>query len=590
MREHGVRAAQQVESDDPRVVVHNDVAAAATPERETYRDLLDNFPALVGRWRSDGACDHLNQRWREFTDVDERACLGDGWLEAVHPDDRDRLRAGVRTDHDAEPPGEFRLRRDDGDYYRMAARWAPLTTRDGETIGYVCACSPVAAEGAQEPAGPEAAQVQALLPTLAQTITIGLESLSARERIAQQAAQLRGLTETAVLINTHRDVDEILDEVNRAAAELIGAHQAVTSFTEDDDWAHSINAVHLSEKYAEYRDFDETPDGSGIYSVVCRRNEPMRMTQEELETHPAWHGFGEHAADHPPMRGWLAAPLVSSDGDNLGVIQLSDKVDGGEFTEDDEAVLVQLAQLASVAIEKARLYEVEAAQQVARFREEMMAGLSHDMQTPVAAIVGIADMLAEEPDTPADQRLPLYETLVRQAHALRSLVQQFLDFARLEGERPLPLQRDVVDVVPVIERVIERFDHDREFIIGAPRRLRPALADPDRLEQVVGNLVGNAVRYSDGPIRVVARERGDEVVIDVVDNGPGIAEEDLPRLFGKFQRGGTATGTSGSGLGLYISRAIAEAHGGSLSVHSTVGVGSHFRVAIPAVTREGQTS
>ncbi len=590
MREQGVRAApQQEDPGDPRVVVPHD-AAGATSERETYRDLLDNFPALVGRWRSDGACDHLNRRWRDFTDIDERACFGDGWLETVHPDDRDRLRAGLRTDQDAELPGEFRLRRDDGDYHRVVAHWAPLTTRAGETIGYVCACSPVAADGA-EGLAPDVAQVQALLPTLAETITIGLESLSARERIAQQAGQLRGLTETAVLINTHRDVDEILDEVTRAAAELIGTHQATTSFVEDGDWAESINTVHLSERYAEYRDFDETPDGSGIYSVVCRRNEPMRLTQEELETHPAWQGFGEHAADHPPMRGWLAAPLVSSDGENLGVIQLSDKADGGEFTEDDEAVLVQLAQLASVAIEKAHLYEVEAAQQVARFREEMMAGLSHDMQTPVAAIVGIADMLAEEPDTPADHRLPLYETLSRQAHALRSLVQQFLDFARLEGERPLPLQRDVVDVVPVIERVIERFDHDREFIIGAPRRLRPALADPDRLEQVVGNLVGNAVRYSDGPIRVVARERGDEVVIDVVDSGPGISEEDLPRLFDKFQRGGTAAGTSGSGLGLYISRAIAEAHGGSLSVQSTVGVGSHFRVAIPtAAAGDGGSS
>lgn len=589
MREQGVRAApQQEDHDDPRVVVPHD-AAGGTSERETYRDLLDNFPALVGRWRSDGACDHLNRRWRDFTDLDERACLGDGWLETVHPDDRDQLRAGLRTDQDAELPGEFRLRRDDGEYYRVVAHWAPLRTRAGETIGYVCACSPVAAEGADGLA-PDAAQVQALLPTLAETITIGLESLSARERIAQQAGQLRGLTETAVLINTHRDVDEILDEVTRAAAELVGTHQATTSFVEDGDWAESINSVYLAERYAEYRDFDETPDGSGIYSVVCRRNEPMRLTQKELETHPAWQGFGEHAGDHPPMRAWLAAPLVSSDGENLGVIQLSDKTDGGEFTEDDEAVLVQLAQLASVAIEKAHLYEVEAAQQVARFREEMMAGLSHDMQTPVAAIVGIADMLAEEPDTPADQRLPLYETLVRQAHALRSLVQQFLDFARLEGERPLPLQRDVVDVVPVIERVIERYDHDREFIIGAPRRLRPALADPDRLEQVVGNLVGNAVRYSDGPIRVVARERGDEVVIDVVDSGPGISEEDLPRLFDKFQRGGTAAGTSGSGLGLYISRAIAEAHGGSLSVHSTVGVGSHFRVAIPTVAGDGGSS
>jgi hypothetical protein len=286
-----------------------------TPEREAYRDLLDDFPALVGRWRADGACDQLNRRWRDFTATDERDCLGDGWLDAVHPADRDALRRGVRTEEDSALPGEFRLRNDDGNYHRMVAHWAPLTTRTGDTIGHVCACTPAAGLASHEgEADTGAGQVQALLPTLAETITTGLESLAAHERIAQQAAQLRGLTETAVLINTHRNLDEILDEVTRAAADLIGAHQAVTSVTENDDWAQSINTVHLSDKYAEYRDYQEKPDGTGVYSVVCRANEPMRLTQEELEAHPAWHGFGDHAVDHPPIRGWGAAPRVADGG------------------------------------------------------------------------------------------------------------------------------------------------------------------------------------------------------------------------------------------------------------------------------------
>ena len=105
-----------------------------------------------------------------------------------------------------------------------------------------------------------------------------------------------------------------------------------------------------------WREYDEPPDGSGIYSVVCRTNRPLRLTQAELEAHPHWRGFGKEAARHPPLRGYLDAPLVARDGCNIGHIGLSDKYEG-DFTANDEAMLVQLAQMASIAIENAWLYE-----------------------------------------------------------------------------------------------------------------------------------------------------------------------------------------------------------------------------------------
>ena len=102
--------------------------------------------------------------------------------------------------------------------------------------------------------------------------------------------------------------------------------------------------------------YDEVTDGSGIYAWVCEGNRTVRMTQTELEAHPRWRGFGEHAPEHPPMRGWLAAALTGSDGRNLGLIQLSDKIEG-EFDEADESILVQLAQFAASAIERATAEE-----------------------------------------------------------------------------------------------------------------------------------------------------------------------------------------------------------------------------------------
>jgi len=112
--------------------------------------------------------------------------------------------------------------------------------------------------------------------------------------------------------------------------------------------AVAVVAASISDKYAAWRSYDERPDGSGIYRLVCQVNRPMRLTQAELEAHPAWRGFGQAARRHPPMRSWLAAPLTGRHGQNIGVLQLSDKYEG-EFTARDEATLVPLARFASVA-------------------------------------------------------------------------------------------------------------------------------------------------------------------------------------------------------------------------------------------------
>ncbi|MDN5697048.1 MAG: PAS domain-containing protein, partial [Rubrobacter sp.] len=171
----------------------------------------------------------------------------------------------------------------------------------------------------------------------------------------QYASQLQELRHAGLMIGSETSLDEVLQETTEQAREIVGAHQAVTSLTIGEHWSQSITSVSLSEKYAVWRDYVERPDGSGIYSEVCRANRPMRLTQRELEAHPAFKGFGQASGKHPPMRGWLAAPLIGRGGENIGVVQLSDRYEG-EFTETDEAILVQLAQMASVALENTRLY------------------------------------------------------------------------------------------------------------------------------------------------------------------------------------------------------------------------------------------
>lgn len=168
-----------------------------------------------------------------------------------------------------------------------------------------------------------------------------------------QGKGVRTLDAASLGLNSAGSLPELLQLVTDKARELIRAHQATTSLVVDEKWTQASHAVSLSDKYAAWREYDERPDGSGIYRLVCRLNRPMRLTQAELEGHPAWQGFGQTAGRHPPMRGWLAAPLTGRAGGNIGLIQLSDKYED-EFTEEDEAMLVQLAHVASVAIEDVR--------------------------------------------------------------------------------------------------------------------------------------------------------------------------------------------------------------------------------------------
>lgn len=350
-----------------------------------------------------------------------------------------------------------------------------------------------------------------------------------REHERGHIERLRGLARAAVVINSPLAVDEILDQIAAEARQLVGAEHV------------SIELV-------------EEPDGK------------FASQQERALTR---------------SNGTLVAPLLTRGGEVLGTIVLSGK-SAGPFSEQDESILMQLAQMASVAIEKAQLYEIGAQREAIRYREEMMAAVSHDMQTPLAAIVGLADMLAEGDDDISDvERREIFETLARQAQNLHLQVQRFLDYSVLESDRDLLVHRRTIDVERVIERVVALFEHQREIIVGVSSGLPEAAGDAERLEQVLSNLVSNAIKFSDDPVRVVAREQERRIVVDVVDEGRGMDDETLRTLFHKFQRGANVEGTPGTGLGLYVSRALMEAQGGSLTVSSNPGIGSRFRISLP---------
>lgn len=182
------------------------------------------------------------------------------------------------------------------------------------------------------------------------------DQLRAEESLQNHLFTLQRSADAVQAITAQLTLEATLQEVADQARGVIGTHQAVVTLVNGEGWSQVISALSLSDKYAASRD-DVTPsDASGIYAQVCELNRPVRLTQDELEVHPLWRSFGAHAPDRPVMRGWLAVPLTGRDGRSMGLLQLSDKYEG-EFSLQDEYVAVELAQLAAIAMENARLFE-----------------------------------------------------------------------------------------------------------------------------------------------------------------------------------------------------------------------------------------
>jgi hypothetical protein len=145
-------------------------------------------------------------------------------------------------------------------------------------------------------------------------------------------------------------VVHVLQVTTHIARDLISAHQTGAAMIVGGDWRTVRSYFSLSPKYSQWFDYRTPAVGYGIHALAVSNNKPIRLTQAQLESHPEWKGFGAEAGKHPPMRGWLAVPVIGWNNRNYGLLQASDKYDDAEFTEDDELVLVRLAQLTAAAL------------------------------------------------------------------------------------------------------------------------------------------------------------------------------------------------------------------------------------------------
>jgi signal transduction histidine kinase len=222
-----------------------------------------------------------------------------------------------------------------------------------------------------------------------------------------------------------------------------------------------------------------------------------------------------------------------------------------------------------------------------RLRRDLVANVSHELRTPLGALQAVLENVVDGVSEPDPETL---RTMLEQTRRLGRLVSQLLDLSRLEaGDQPFDIRsftlRDVLESAAREARL--HAPRDVVFSIDAPAELRAA-GDPERIHQVVVNLVENAVRYSPRPGEVALRAslvKGDHTVtFEVDDEGPGIPQDDLDRVFERFYRGDGRRGSDGggAGLGLAIARWIVELHGGTIRAERREPHGSHMVVTLPA--------
>jgi signal transduction histidine kinase len=302
-------------------------------------------------------------------------------------------------------------------------------------------------------------------------------------------------------------------------------------------------------------------------------------------------GF-EELAD---MQTYLATPLIHG-GETIGGMALHFR-EAAALGAADRTFTLLLAQATATALHRARSYDAEQekrrhAELVAQAREDVLGVVAHDLRNPLNLIVTTTELLQEE-DLAPGRRKQILDIAMRAGKQMNRLIEDLLDAVRLETGR-FYLEIEDVEVSAVFRQADETFQplaHGRRIALTSlsPDGEMFVRADTFRVSQIVGNLLGNAIKFTPegGEVSFRAANADREVVFHVSDNGPGIPADQIDRLFDQFWQA-RKTDKRGVGLGLTIAKGIVEAHGGRIWCQSAVGVGSTFSFTLPAggVARE----
>jgi signal transduction histidine kinase len=419
---------------------------------------------------------------------------------------------------------------------------------------------------------------------LARRVASTLRQLSARQALQRRIDELQGLYRVSWAFSLAGGAETFFGQLARHSAELVKARKAMVLLydAQRQEMVAQAPGHGMPQRSVALVRYPVAGEARSRWNF--RTNGPLvaNRAQQDARLLP-----GLAAALEVESVLTVALPRGP---EIIGLLAVADRLDGRPFDDADLSMLQTVAAQASVGVENFRLHEqiTQANQQLKdldRLKNDFVAMVAHDFRGPLMAIRGYAELVAEDPQLPAERLREFMRTIVDQTDDLARLASDTFLITQMESGQ-FEYRWSEIEVGHFLLDAVARIHTDRAVAVDVPPGLPRIQGDPERLRQVLANLVGNAIKYSPagGGVSIRARERApDHVLIEVADQGLGIPAEQMGRLFRKFERvrsdGHDRIG--GTGLGLYICRLIVEGHGGRIWAQSSGHDGSTLLVMLP---------
>jgi len=413
------------------------------------------------------------------------------------------------------------------------------------------------------------------------------------EEIRSVAARATRLLEVTTALSEAQSVEEVASVVLTQGFAVVEASRGVLMMLEGDHLRLLGTRGVSPALEAQLNTLGLDAEVPAVHAIRKGTMISIESAEEFREKYVSmYENFGELA----DMQTYLSAPLIHA-GETVGAISFHFK-EAAAAGASDRTFTLLIAQAAATALHRARSYDAELdkrrhAELLAQAREDVLGVVAHDLRNPLNLIQMTAELMIDE-DLPLQKRKEMLEIAIRATKQMNRLIDDLLDTVRLQAGR-LSLDVEEVSVQTIMRQAEETYrplaqrrhlHFETTALDGATVR-----ADPARVSQIVGNLVGNAIKFSreEGSVQLRATSDDKQVVFQVVDDGPGIPPDNISHLFDNFWQA-RKNDRRGVGLGLAIVKELVEAHGGKIWVESQVDHGSTFSFSLPCMDRPAGTT
>ncbi len=445
-----------------------------------------------------------------------------------------------------------------------------------------------------------------LLKTFADQAVIAIENVrlfqelqTRTQELARSVEQLKALADVSQTVNSTLDLEQVLATIVTHAVQLSSADNGILyEFDEASGKLRPRASRGLPDTLVGELEGRPLSLGESVVGRAAAMRVPVQIS--DLAADETYSGRGREVIERAGVRAALAVPLIS-EGRIVGGLGVGRKT-AGAFSPEVVDLLQTFAAQSTLAIQNARLFrEIEhksrELQTASQHKSQFLANMSHELRTPLNAILGYTELIVDQiyGEVPA-KISEVLDRVQKSGRHLLGLINDVLDLSKIEaGQLTLGLSDySFSDVVQAVVSAVGSLAAEKQLrmTVDVPADLPVGQGDERRITQVLLNLVGNAIKFTEkGEVAVRVANSGGEFVVSVTDTGPGIAETDRQKIFEEFQQvDSSPTRTKGgTGLGLAIAKRIVELHGGRIWVESTVGKGSTFSFSVP-VRAAGITS